>query len=156
MKVATERKVKEIRARAKDLKSSYIREIRNLENKDASPEEKEVSRVSGMVIREGRWLVKIAKKFIDRHELDVDAQDQKALTSADNFFAKLADVHSDEVSKNHFIFALPAEFILHLEYISAMILKFDGQARAQIAQIELDEAGEDDAIQDEIDAEMTS
>jgi hypothetical protein len=154
MKSATEKKVRDIRARAKDLKSCYIREIRNLTSKDADPEDKEVPRVSAIVIREGRWLAKVAKKFIDRHNLELSKEDDGTLTDAILFFDDLAETHSDDVLKNQFIYRVPAEFILHLEKLSVMVLKFDADVKAQIAKIELDDLQEDEELQQEIDAEM--
>lgn len=156
MKPVTEKKVKEIAERAKNLKACYIKEIRALEDKDAKAEDTEIPRVSGIVIREGLWLLKIANKFIDRHELQLSEKDTKIVTEAQTFFDDLLETHSDEVRKNDFIYRLPAQFVPHLQKTAAMILKFDAEVKARIAKIEADDADDDEAIQDEIDAEMTA
>lgn len=154
MKQATERKVNEIAARAHDLESCYKRELLALKSKTASDEDRLVPRVSGIVIREGRWLLKIAQKFIDRHDIKLTDQQAKIIDEATEFFDDLGDSHSDEVMKNDFIYRVRAEFILHLKRLSGLIIAFDTSVKAQIAQIAMEEGGDDAEIEEEINNEM--
>lgn len=157
MKPATEKKVNEILARAKDLESSYIREIRTLlKKKDYDPEEVEIPRVSAIVIREGNWLLKIVQKFRNRHDLKLKAEEEKLVKDATEFFAEVSEVHSEEVIKNHFIYRLPADFIVHLKRLAKLIIKLDAEVKVQIARIDVDDDIGDDAVaaRREIDSEM--
>jgi hypothetical protein len=156
VKPATERKVKEVQGRAKSLKSSFIREIEAEKNPQADADDKLVPRVSGIVLREGKFCCKTARRFLEKYEgLKLDGERKKALEAAEKFFEQYAEIHEEEVKKNDFIFRLPARFITHLEFASALVLAFDAEVKAMVAKIELDDAGDDAEVQEEIDAEMT-
>lgn len=154
MKPATEKKVKEIAGRAKDLEACYKRELLALKSKTATDEDKLVPRVSGIVVREGKWLLKIAQKFVERHELELNEQQVKVVDEATDFFNDLHDSHEDEVMKNDFVYRMPVEFILHLKRLAALILAFDAGVKAKIAQIAVEEAGDDAELEEEINNEM--
>jgi hypothetical protein len=49
---------------------------------------------------------------------------------------------------------MPVEFILHLKRLAALVISFDAGVKAQIAQIAVEEAGDDAEIEEEINNEM--
>lgn len=155
MKPATEKKITDIKNRAKSLRSSFIREIEADKDPKADAEDKLVPRVSGIVLREGLWACGIARKFLAKHDgLKPKQEELKALEAAEKFFESHAEIHSEEVRKNDFIFRLPAKFITHLEFAATLVISFDAQVKALIAQIETEEAVDDAELQEEIDAAM--
>lgn len=152
MRAATEKKVNDIRNRAKSMKASFIEEVRALEDPEATPRDKMIPRVSAIVIREGLFLVKIAKKFLKKHNLKLDEKQKTAIADAEIMFEDLADTYSEDLRKNDFIYRLPVEVIIHLQTLSAMIVSFDADVKAKIAKLEFDDAADDAKLDREIAA----
>ncbi len=160
MKPAVAKKVKEIRNRVRDLKSCFIIQIKACDLKPEQlkdPEQRLIPRVTGLVIREGVWLCNLAERMFSRHDVTMDAADDAHLKDAQAFFKELSEVHSDEISRNLFIYRVDASFVTHMEHVVLLVIKLDAQIKADIAKVaKLEDDGDDAALQEEIDAAMTS
>lgn len=165
MKPPVAKKVKEIKNRVRDLKASFIVQLKAaaLDNKNPGilkdPDQRLIPRVTGLVIREGSWLVRLADRISKRAEVEIDEEDTQNLLDADTFFKELREVHADEILKNGFIFRIDANFITYMEKLVLFVEKIDAQVTARIkavATLDDEEEGDDKEIAAEIASEMTS
>lgn len=161
MQPAVARKVREIKGRVRDLRASFVAEIKASKipvEKLNDPEDRLIPRVTGLVVREGNWLVRLANRLVQRSEYKADQAEQDTLANAELFFGELAEVHADEIKKNGFIYRMDADFIGYIERLVLLVEKVEALNRAKIAAVATidDEVVNDDEIAAEIAAEMTS
>ncbi len=162
------KKVREIKNRVRDLKGCFILQVKNCSKRDCDPEDRSVPRVSGIVVREGAWLSRLASRMLDRQQEiggEVDPKEGQIIESAKKFFEEASADFREEIIRNNFIYRLDAKFILHMEKMVLLVEKIDTQVKAKIAALasQLDPIANDDnyagyadeEVQEEIDAEMT-
>lgn len=133
MKAETVRRLAGIRSRVKDLKGSFMLELKGL-----GPDGTLVPRVSGIVVREGLWVCGIAKRLAEKHNVKFDTAEQKALENAELFFEELKEQHGDEVGGGGFIYRVEAAFITHLEKVSILVNAIDKKIELEKAKLEMD------------------
>jgi CRISPR/Cas system CSM-associated protein Csm5 (group 7 of RAMP superfamily) len=158
---AVSKQVQKIKGRVRGLKSDHKHRIdatkiprESLSDQD----DRLVPRVTGLVVREANWLVKLANRVVARAEYKPEEKEKQALADAEIFFAELSETHEAEIKKNLFIDRMDAEFITYMEKLVLLIEKVDAINKAKIAAVATldDEAGDDDEIAAEIAAEMTA
>ncbi len=133
MKAETAKWLNGVRSRVKDLKSSFLLELKG-RGSDGSL----VPRVSGIVIREGLRAVDVARRLAKKHNVKLETEKAKALDDAQLFFEDLKESHGDEYTSGGFIYRVESEFITHLDIASALAVSIDTEAEAAKAKAELE------------------
>ncbi len=166
MKPAVLKKVRDIKGRVRDLRACFVTQIKASKVAAAdlkTPDDRLVPRVSGIVIREGRWLAGLVRRVSQRGQYEFlpatksDLAEDQMLTNAEVFFGELAEQHADEIKKNNFIYRVDAEFITYLEKMVLLFEKINALTAAKIAAVATidDDEGTDADAEAEIAAEMT-
>lgn len=162
MKPAVAKKVRDIKGRVRDLRASFVIEIKASKmplDQLKDPEQRLIPRVTGLVIREGKWLCGLATRMVDRAgDTPIVAEELEVLDKAGEFFKELGEVHADEIKKNLFIFRVDASFITYMEKLILFVEKIDAAIRAKIAAVATidDDLGDDAELEAQIAAEMTA
>lgn len=137
MKAETAKRVAAIRSRAKDLKNSFL-----LELKGKGPDGTLVPRVSGIVIREGLWIVSIARKLVEKYAVDLTKDEAKLIDDAELFYGEMKENHGDEAAGGGFIYRVEGEFITHLDKVSALVQLIDKKVELEKAKLETEFDGD--------------